>query len=80
MATLVQPSGKITSVDNMFFRQGDAFNQGNIFDFQEDEFIAACETAIKKVESNPKNEKGLSLQTEYTKEKLVEGIIKLITP
>lgn len=77
MATFVQPNGKITSVDNIFFKQGEPFNQGNIFDWNEDEFITACESAIKKAEANPVNIEGLKLQTEYTKEKLLDNIIKL---
>jgi hypothetical protein len=79
MATLVNPVGKVSSIDNMFFRQGDAFNQGNIFDWNEDDFIAACETTIKKVESNRLNVGGLVLQQTYNKELFVDNIIKLST-
>ena len=79
MAMLVNPVGKVSSIDNMFFRQGDAFNQGNIFDWNEDDFIAACETTIKKVESNRLNVGGLVLQQTYNKELFVDNIIKLST-
>ena len=46
-AVLVNPSGKIECYDGMFFQKGQQFNQGNLFDFEVDEFIAACEEAIK---------------------------------
>lgn len=75
--TFVQPSGKVPAYDNMFFKQGDAWNQGNIFDFNEDEFIAACESTIRKVELNRINEKGLELQSLYNKELFLDSIIKL---
>ena len=74
-STLIEPSGKIDSQDGMFFHQGRNHNQGQIFDFNEDEFIAACEEAIKKVESNPVNKEGLKLQEEFTKEKLLTNIL-----
>lgn len=79
MATFVEPSGKITSVDNMFFRQGEPFNQGQIFDWNPDEFVAACETAIQKVEKNKVNEAGLELQKTYSKEVFTDNIIKVST-
>lgn len=78
MATLVQPTGKISAVDNVFFKQGEPFNQGQIFDWSEDEFIAACETTIRKVEANKVNTAGLTLQEEYNKEKFTDSVLKLI--
>jgi hypothetical protein len=77
--TLVQPTGKISAVDNIFFRQGDAFNQGQIFDWNEDEFVAACEVAVNKYRSSPINTAGLTLQQTYSKEKFTDEI-KLATP
>jgi hypothetical protein len=79
MVTFVQPSGKLPVYDNIFFKQGDAFNQGNIFDWNDDEFIAACEVAIKKVGGNPVNTNGLQLQEKYTKEQFTDSVIKLVT-
>jgi hypothetical protein len=79
MVSFVQPVGKITAVDNMFFRNGDVFNQGQIFDFNDDEFIAACELALKKVEAKKLNETGLTLQTIYSKELFVDNVIKIST-
>lgn len=77
MATMVNPSGKIPVYDNMFFKQGEPFNQGNIFDWSEDEFITSCEIAIEKVRKNPLNTEGLSLQNTYNKEAFVDKVLEL---
>jgi hypothetical protein len=76
--TFVNPSQKIDSADGVFFRQGDAFNQGSLFDWNEDDFIAGCEAAIKKVQTDPINSEGIKLQQEYTKEKFLDNVINLI--
>jgi len=72
------PNGKIPAYDNMFFREGQPFNQGNIFDFNVDEFLDACDIAIEKAKSNPVNESGLKLQEEFTWEKTANSIIENI--
>jgi hypothetical protein len=77
-ATLVSPSGKLDAYDNIHFRKGEPYNQGQIFDWNEDEFIAACETAVKKAQSNKVNTEGLKLQEQFTKDKLVDGVINLL--
>jgi hypothetical protein len=74
-ATLIGPSGKTDSTDGIFFHKGGSHNQGQIFDFDEDDFISACEEAIKKVESNPLNEEGLKLQEEFSAHKLLNNIL-----
>jgi hypothetical protein len=80
MVTWVQPSGKIEVYDEMFFHKGQPFNQGNIFTFDDDAFIAACEQAVKKVEASKVNTAGLSLQETFSKEKLVNQVVhSLIT-
>jgi hypothetical protein len=77
-STLVDPSGKIDAVDGVFFSKESNHNQGQIFDFDEDDFISACEETIKKYESDPKNEEGLKLQKEFTKEKFLDNILSKI--
>lgn len=74
-AVLVNPSGKEEVYDGVFFQKGAPFNQGNIYSWNEDEFIAGCEEAIQRKLSNPVNELGLVLQKEYTWEKTVQNII-----
>lgn len=72
------PNGKIPAYDNIFFKEGQPFNQGNIFDFSVDEFLDACDVAISKSQSNPVNESGLKLQTEFTWEKTANLILENI--
>jgi len=75
-SVLVEPSGKIEAYDNMFFHRGQKFNQGNIYTFNDDDFIDGCDKAIKKVESNKINKNGLKLQDEFSVDKLVDNILK----
>jgi len=64
-AVLVEPTGKLEVYDNAFFHKGAPFNQGSIFDFSEDEFIAGCEEAIKRVENDRVNHQGLKIQDQF---------------
>ncbi len=75
-ATLVEPKRKIPAEDGMFFQAGSEFNQGTIFDFNEDEFIYACELAVNKVQKNKLNEEGLKLQQDFSYSKTVDVILK----
>jgi hypothetical protein len=74
-SVLVKPNSKIEAYDGMFFNKGGPYNQGNIYDFNEEEFINGCELAIKKVESDKVNKEGLKLQQEFTSEKFIENVI-----
>ena len=62
----------------MFFHKGQPYNQGNIFTFNDDEFICACERTIEKVNSNPLNENGLKLQDKFKSEELANNILKIL--
>jgi glycosyltransferase involved in cell wall biosynthesis len=77
-SVMVDPSEKIEAYDNMFFTKGSPFNQGNIFSFKEEAFIAGCEQAIKRYESNKINTAGLELQKKYTIDNTVSQILKLM--
>jgi len=77
-SVLIDPSGKIDSSDGIFFNKGNNHNQGQIFDFNEDDFLSGCEEAIKRYEKSPTNEEGLKLQKEFTKEKLLENILSTL--
>jgi hypothetical protein len=72
---LVKPNAKIEAYDGMFFNKGGPYNQGNIYDFNEEEFINGCELAIKKVENDKVNKEGLKLQQEFTSEKFIENVL-----
>lgn len=76
---LVNPCAKIPVYDNMFFRQGQPYNQGSVYDFNEDEFISACELAINRVQKDKINHAGLKLQNEFNSEKFANQIIEEIT-
>jgi hypothetical protein len=78
MANWVQPTRKIPVYDGQFFVQGRPYNQGDIFDWNEDDFISACENAAKNASINRKNVAGLSLQTTFSKELFVKSILNEI--
>ena len=73
---MVNPSGKIPAYDGRFFKEGGPVNQGEIFDWKEDDFIDACEEAIKRYQNNPVNEEGLKLQEEFPVSKTVDLILE----
>ena len=75
-SVLVNPSAKISSVDGIFFKEGAEYNQGRIYDFEEDAFIHACETAIKRLEENRINEKGLELKNKFTYSNTTDKILE----
>jgi hypothetical protein len=77
MVSFVKPNGKVSAVDNLFFKAGEPFNQGNIFDWSEDDFIENCNKAIAKVEKNRFNEAGVALQKQFTKEQFLDNVIEL---
>ena len=77
-AVLVNPSGKQSAVDNMFFKPDSNTNQGEIFSWDEDEFLDACDEAIKRTENNPINEHGLELQEQFTYSATLDGILKVM--
>jgi hypothetical protein len=76
---LVNPSSKIEVYDNMFFHKGQLFNQGNIYDFNEDEFIVACEKAIEKVQLSKLNKNGLKLQETFSSEKFADNVLSIMS-
>ncbi len=75
---LVQPNSKIPCYDNVFFRQGDSFNQGNIFDWDDQEFLNALDKAELKYKENPINTEGLKLQEQFTYSKMVDSILEIM--
>jgi hypothetical protein len=69
-AILVNPSGMRLAEDGQFFRRGELFNQGEWFEFDNDEFISAMELSLTKV--GTVNENGLKLKEKFNYEKTVE--------
>ncbi len=60
-AVLVNPNSKIPAADGVFFAPNGPFNIGNLFDFDGNEFIAACEQAEVRA-AQDLNIKGMELQ------------------
>jgi glycosyltransferase involved in cell wall biosynthesis len=75
---LVNPNSKIDACDNVFFHRNQPFNQGNIYDFSEDDFISACENAIERVRLSKVNQEGLKLQEEFSSQKFADNITKYL--
>ncbi len=78
-SVLVEPSGKIDAYDGIFFKKGESFNQGQIFDFNEDDFIEGCENAIKRVEKERVNTEGLKIQETFTPSRMVDSILSVLS-
>jgi hypothetical protein len=77
-AVLVESSAKIPAYDGVFFHPGQPFNQGNIFDWSETDFLNACDEALKRYQQNPVNIAGLDLQKDFTWSKTVDKILEEI--
>lgn len=78
MVSFFNPNqNKIEAYDGLFFHKGQNINQGSIFDFNEDEFVAACEQAVAKVEKSRVNEAGLKLQDKFTYSNTFEQLNKI---
>ena len=75
-STLVEPNGKIDSTDDVFFKKGAWFNQGNFFDWDEEAFIDGCERAINKYKEKPLNEQGTQLQKDFTYKGMTDKIVE----
>ena len=75
---MVQSSDRIEAYDGTFFTKGSDFNQGSIYDFNEDEAMAAIEKAVALVEAGKVNEQGKLLRQNFTYEKSVSQIVSII--
>lgn len=75
---LIQPSGKIPCYDGTFFKQGSDFNQGSIYDFNDEEAIAAMEKAVSLVQNKTINTEGIKLGQKFTYENTVSQIVSII--
>jgi hypothetical protein len=61
-AVLVNPNGKAPGFDGVFFHPGQPVNQGAFFTWADEDFIAGCEEAERRVKSLGLNKKGMELQ------------------
>jgi|694.fasta_scaffold00095_94 hypothetical protein len=76
--TLVNPTGKIPAYDNIFFKEGALFNQGSIFDWNEDSFVSAMELAESNFIKSPINTEGLKLKEKFTYSNFTNKIISIL--
>jgi len=77
-SVLISPNGKIPCYDNMFFKQGMDFNQGNIFDWDDNEFLDGLDKVETRFKNNPINIEGLKLQEKFTYSKMVDSILDIL--
>lgn len=77
-AVLIQPNGKIPCYDNIFFKPGMEFNQGNIFDWNENDFLNGLDEVESRYTKNPINIEGLKLQEQFTYSKMVDSILDIM--
>lgn len=75
-SVLINPNGKIPAYDGVFFNQGQPYNQGNFFEFDEEDFLAGFHKLVEKIRANPVNTEGLKLQQQFTWKKTVDSILK----
>jgi hypothetical protein len=71
---LIEPSGQEPIYDSFFFSEGSAYNQGNMFSWNEDDVIAAMQTAVSKVSSV--NTNGIELGKKLTYANTVDRILE----
>lgn len=77
-ACMVEPSGLVDVYDNRFFKKGNPYNQGRIFDWKEEDFLSACEEAEKRFQQDPLNRHGESLSDKFTWSKTTDLILNQI--
>lgn len=64
-AVLVEPSGVIPVYDNMFFRPNEPFNQGNIYTWEESDYLKGLQNGYSRWLQNKTNEAGKQLTQSY---------------
>ena len=75
-AILVDPVGKQPCYDNVFFREGGQFNQGEYYRLNGEDISNAMDQSIQIAKSE--NIEGLKLQEEFTYGKTIEKILERI--
>jgi hypothetical protein len=72
---LIDPCNKIPAYDNVFFKEGGIFNQGNIFDWNDSNFLSALNQAEERFRKSPENTDGISLQTKFSVKRFADKIL-----
>jgi hypothetical protein len=77
-ATTVISNGIEPVYDGVFFHQGLAYNQGNIFTWNMDDYLKALQECHIKCKTSKLNQQGLLLQNEYSYKNGVDLMLKEI--
>ena len=73
---LLEPSGTESAEDGKFFVNGNDFNQGNIFTFDDEEVLGAMEKGESLAKTQ--NMKGVELGKELTYSKTLDSLLDII--
>lgn len=71
---LVEPVGKISNVDGVFFREGQPFNQGYFYNISQESMSDGMDRALKLAKTE--NTEGLKLQKEFTYTRTINSILE----
>ncbi len=74
-AVLVKPTSKIEAYDGVFFHKGQPYNQGNIFDYSDEDFLTGLDTVLARKNADLINHEGLKLQ-QFTWSNTVDAILR----
>lgn len=77
-ATLVEPSSVTPVYDGVFFQPGQPFNQGNIYDWEEKDYLEALQTAYSRFLLSKDNIAGKDLANKYNYDVGADIILKTI--
>lgn len=76
MVTYVTPKGMRDVYDNIFFHPNQTFNQGKIFDYQDEDLSSAFDLVFDKYRAKSVNEEGRKLKEIYTWEKTSQIVLE----
>jgi len=77
-SVMVESTNKIDCTDGFFFKKGASTNQGQIFDWKEEDFLAACDEAIERLRENKVNEKGRELQEKFSYSNTLDKLLDVV--
>lgn len=77
-AVLIDPIGKIPAEDGIFFHKGAPINQGNFYNFNDNDLFDAFDKVLARKAQNPVNVAGLDLSNRFKWSDTVDVIKKVI--
>ena len=75
-SVLIEPKGKQTAEDGVFFTNDSPWNQGQIYEIDEDDFISGCQEAVKRVKAEKVNVEGQKLKENFAYSKMLDSILE----